>query len=428
MILSYCTTCHGRLWQLKQTLPSNLKYTESGKVELFIAIFNDQEVVDYISKHYFDYIHDGRLKYIVINEDRLWSAAYVKNIAHFNSTGSIVFNLDGDNFIDDGLHSTLLKLTENQIVVPNVSNTINGHGAIGRIGMFRTLFNRLGGYKTRIGSSHDGDIVMRAIRMNKQSVRVSCMKEPIDNPFEICIIGCGYVGLASAQLLNKYHKQLVDVKQIDVPDTITKFRFSKYPAKAPIYVVCLPTPLGDTNTLDTHLIDDLLESIKYPCDVIIRSTLPIGYCDRIMRLYPNLKITYIPEFFREHNYLNDVKNPDRVIIAGEYNVNIFDFDQSKIQRVSHTEAETIKLVSNSYLAMRLVFFKDIKDFCVDQNINFENVLMGIVSDKRIGNLYNAEPLIPSGKCLPKDTITTANSLSSDLIKIIAARVVVEPDK
>ncbi len=98
MLISYCTTCHGRLWQLQLTLDENLAYTSAGRVELCILVYNDPETFQYLVEHYQVFIKDRRL---VINhrlDDVPYSCGRVKNFAHELGLGKVLFNLDADLF------------------------------------------------------------------------------------------------------------------------------------------------------------------------------------------------------------------------------------------------------------------------------------------------------------------------------------------
>ena len=88
MKLSYCTTCHNRLWQLKKTLPHNVQYLKSNEVELVIVAYNDDSVKPFLQANYADYLGDGRIRVIEHDSDKVfadgsrWSCGYVKDVAH----------------------------------------------------------------------------------------------------------------------------------------------------------------------------------------------------------------------------------------------------------------------------------------------------------------------------------------------------------
>lgn len=174
--VSYCTTCHKRLWQLKQTIEHNLSFTKAGEIELCILAYNDDDVEPYLKEHYADYIKDGRLKVVTHHEDREFSCGYVKNLAHAMGTGEILFNLDADNFIDNA-QDYLLQLKENEVLKNVVSKQ---DGRSGRIGVYRTLFDKVCGYRD-VGRSDDGDFVLRCLKAGAKLKPMDCTLAPISN-------------------------------------------------------------------------------------------------------------------------------------------------------------------------------------------------------------------------------------------------------
>ena len=182
MEVSYCTTCGNRLWQLKQTLPENVEHLIPGEVELCILAYNDSTVGPFLQTHYSDYLKDGRIKIRSHFEDRTfadgskWSCGPIKNLSHAMGSGKILFNLDADNFIDNSLEH-LMYLKENQVV--HNPPTL-GMGHLGRIGLYRTLFNNVGGYRD-VGRNDDGDLISRCIAVGARLVKLRCSIPPIDN-------------------------------------------------------------------------------------------------------------------------------------------------------------------------------------------------------------------------------------------------------
>lgn len=164
MQLSYCTTCKNRLWQLKQTLPSNIMQT-SKDVDIVLLDYNsDDGLQDYIVNNFADYLANGQLKYYQLESKRVgFDMAYAKNVVHKLATGKVLFNLDADNFIGTTV-TELLTLPTNTILLPKmVANT--GTGRCGRIGLHKSDFNRLCGYDENIVgmADDDGNLVRRAI-------------------------------------------------------------------------------------------------------------------------------------------------------------------------------------------------------------------------------------------------------------------------
>ncbi len=181
MKISYCTSCCGRLWQLKQTIEHNLNFTKAGEIELCILAYNDDEVERYLNEHYPQHIADGRLKVKTHHDDYQpvdgsnFACGYVKNLSHAMGTGKVLFNLDADNFIDNA-HGFLLQLKPNQIL----KNIALPDGRSGRIGVHRTLFNKVGGYQD-VGRSDDGDFVLRCLRAGAKLLHMDCNLAPISN-------------------------------------------------------------------------------------------------------------------------------------------------------------------------------------------------------------------------------------------------------
>lgn len=183
MKISYVTNCHNRLWQLKQTLDHNLKFTKSSEVELCILAYNDDETYDFLIKHYIDYIKDGRLKVSKHHDNYKpfdgsdYACGYVKHLAHQMATGKIVFNLDADNFICNA-HEHLLQLQPNEILnnAPFLPDGRNG-----RIGVYRSVYNRVGGYKDK-GRYDDGVFISDCLRLGGMKLKsIDCNIKPIAN-------------------------------------------------------------------------------------------------------------------------------------------------------------------------------------------------------------------------------------------------------
>ena len=178
MKISYCTNCHKRLWQLKQTLPHNLAYTKVGEVELCVLVYNDDTVETYLIEHYPEYISDGRLNIKTHVEDRPYSFGYVKTLSHAIGVGRVLFNLDADNYIEC-VHDALLDLQDNEILVTAMSYLKDGRG--GRIGVTQSTYKQLGGYLDYQLKPDDDDFIIRAMQLGKRLKRADCVIAPIQN-------------------------------------------------------------------------------------------------------------------------------------------------------------------------------------------------------------------------------------------------------
>ncbi len=260
---------------------------------------------------------------------------------------------------------------------------------------------------------------------------------------KIAIIGLGVVGIATAFQLKDYQLVVMDHdvdKLLSFHERVREFTQyrEKFPdqkiflwkpkriAQTPLtgidaYIICLPTPLHETyRTLDTSIIEEYLKQLPQDATVIIRSTVPIGYFKSIQASYPNMKFGYIPEFLREDNAVNDASNLDYIIIAGdiddlEFLTELSDYGRKQIYHVSLEEAEIIKLTHNGTISMRLAFFGEINRYCEANGIDGEKVIGIVTKHPRIGKHYKHLPYRIGGKCLPKDLITLASSLKSQIL-------------
>lgn len=184
MNLSYCTTCHSRLWQLAKTLPHNTQYLKCDEVELVIVAYNDDSILPFLQANYADYLNDGRIRVIEHTEDKIfsdgshWSCGYVKDISHRAGLGDVLFNLDADNFIDDELHQTLLTLPANTLLITKQSEWLPD-GRSGRIGCHKSDYGKIV-YKDK-GRNDDGDFIHQAILARLQIKQIPCKYKPIPN-------------------------------------------------------------------------------------------------------------------------------------------------------------------------------------------------------------------------------------------------------
>ena len=255
---------------------------------------------------------------------------------------------------------------------------------------------------------------------------------------KISIVGAGYVGLSNAILLAKNNDvKLFDIdnekinllknKKSPIKDTLIEKYLSKKTLslsfdnklgtlnKTQAVLIATPTNFDTKkNSFDTSSIEGILSKLrekKYSKLVIIRSTVPIGFTDRMQKKFPDLDISFFPEFLREGQALKDSLYPSR-IICGSNTKKGRDFlkvlEKSSIkpkaesQITSPSEAEAIKLFSNTFLAMRISFFNELASFATSKNLSSKNIIEGVSSDSRIGNYYNNPSFGYGGYCLPKD--------------------------
>lgn len=259
---------------------------------------------------------------------------------------------------------------------------------------------------------------------------------------KITIIGAGFVGMSLAALLSQKHNvsvldidekkvEKINTKQstIDDPDIAEVLRTKDLNLNATskadealvdsnLVFIATPTNFDESlNFFDTSNVESAikqsLEMSNPKSLVIIKSTVPIGFTKSQYLKHKSSRIIFSPEFLREGMALHDNLYPSRLIIGGKKNKANKMFAKMMIDAainkkfdilyMSSTEAEAVKLFSNTFLAMRVAFFNELDSFSMENNIDPVNVIKGISTDPRIGDYYNNPSFGYGGYCLPKDT-------------------------
>jgi len=257
---------------------------------------------------------------------------------------------------------------------------------------------------------------------------------------KIVVVGLGYVGLSNSILLalnntvtaidinidkvNLISKGLSPLKDKDIENYLKNEPLDlnvKIPSPG-IYkdsdfaVIATPTNYDEqTHSFNT---DSVEKSIKNAIDenpniiIMIRSTVPVGFTDQMIERHQTDNIYFVPEFLREGNALHDSLNPSRILIGGADNN--FKLIESILKEgtkkknvdvltMSSAEAESSKLFSNTYLAMRVAFFNELDSFAQTKKLKTKNIINSLSLDPRIGPGYNNPSFGYGGYCLPKDT-------------------------
>ena len=257
---------------------------------------------------------------------------------------------------------------------------------------------------------------------------------------KISIAGLGYVGLSLSILLAQKHEvigydinqekiALLNKKTSPIFDLeITQYLQEKklqlsFTTKPEIafkdvdyLVIATPTDFEENRkTFNTSSIEQVIKiflKINKKATIMIKSTVPVGYTESLRKQFNYESIFFSPEFLRESKALYDNLYPSRIVIGsetpsgkkfGEILKSLSLNEAAQLLFTSSSEAESIKLFSNTYLAMRVAFFNELDTFSELKNLNTQKVIEGVSTDPRIGNYYNNPSFGYGGYCLPKDT-------------------------
>lgn len=263
---------------------------------------------------------------------------------------------------------------------------------------------------------------------------------------KMAVVGVGYVGLSLAVLLsqnnsvtavdiipekvnmiNKKISPIIDKeiseylvsRKLDLfatTDSVSAYRNAQY------IIICTPTNYDpDKNFFDTSAVESVLEEIlqvNRNATIVIKSTVPVGYTLNVCQRYDYKNILFSPEFLREGHALWDNLHPSRIIVGymmdhpglkekAEGFVNIMRqgavTENIPILYTGVTEAEAIKLFSNTYLALRVAYFNELDTYAEMKKLDSKSIIEGVCLDPRIGSHYNNPSFGYGGYCLPKDT-------------------------
>lgn len=278
------------------------------------------------------------------------------------------------------------------------------------------------------------------------NIKVIRNDKVMDKNIKITVAGIGYVGLSIGILMAQTHAvcmvdilnekvDMINNKRSPIKDSMIQEYLSEKKlnifattnneiayGEADYIIVATPTNYdNETKQFDTSSIEKVVESIiKYNANaiIVIKSTVPVGYTEKLAKKYSDMNFLFCPEFLRESKALYDNLYPSRIILGiDNLNANSLQMaqkfanmlkdaalkDDINILYMGYTESEAVKLFSNTYLALRIAYFNELDTYAESKGLDTKQIINGVCLDPRIGQQYNNPSFGYGGYCLPKDS-------------------------